>query len=144
MSCVKYLMRHKAIASIVAVAFLLHALMPFFAVYQLPDTRHTSAKEMASLFGDKVLVCTEDGFKLVRWEDVLSGKEHPKPHTQYQCPLCYVAAHGQAVPPNAAFFMHVPSPTAHEVSVPHHATMHVREWRWRRFLTRSPPASLTA
>ena len=83
----------KHIARIALFAFLLNALLPFFAVYDVP-AHQSAAKEISSLFGDKVLICSGDGFKWVKWEDLQSGKEQHTPPSHYKCPLCYVAAHG--------------------------------------------------
>lgn len=84
-------LRVKHIAYLTLLAFVLSTLLPFFAIY---DTGHRSSfKEMASLFGEKVLICTGDGFKLVRWADIEKEGNHHKP-SGYQCALCYLAAHG--------------------------------------------------
>jgi hypothetical protein len=85
-------LRCKHIARIACLAFLLNALLPFFAVYEIPH--QSSPKEMSSLFGEKVLICSGDGFKWVTWADLESGKEKHTPSSHYKCPLCYVAAHG--------------------------------------------------
>jgi len=85
----------RPIAYIAFLAFLMNVMVPFFAVYNVQDTQnnHGTAKEMASLFGEKILICTGDGFKWVKLADLESGKEKPKPHPDYKCPLCYIAAH---------------------------------------------------
>lgn len=90
--------RAKYIARIALFAFLLNAILPFFAVYNVSKhdiSNHQAwAKEISPLFGEKVLICTGDGFKWVKWEDLQGGKEkHPSP-SHYQCALCYAAAHG--------------------------------------------------
>ena len=85
-------MNGQHIARIALIAFLLNVMMPFFAVY---NVEHPSpAKEISSLFGEKVLICTGDGFKWVKWADLESGKEKHAPSSHYKCPLCYLAAHG--------------------------------------------------
>lgn len=85
--------RIKLIARVTLLAFLLNAILPFFAVYNLQDNRAFAA-EMASLFGEKVLICTGDGFKWVSWQELQNGKEKQHNSSHYQCALCYVAAHG--------------------------------------------------
>lgn len=83
------------IALVALFAFLLNALLPFFAVYNVQDghDNQSAARQMASLFGEKVLICTSDGFKWVKWADIeKEGKPH-KP-SNYQCGICYLAAHG--------------------------------------------------
>lgn len=82
-------LRH--IANVTLTAFLLNAFLPFFAVYDTPKL--PPAKEMSSLFGDKVLICTGDGFQWVTWEELQKqGSRHES--SRYKCGLCYLAAHG--------------------------------------------------
>ena len=71
-------------------AFLLNALLPFFATYELPQEG-----DVPSIFGDKILLCTAEGFTWVSRSD-LQKQEHPQPHPDYECALCYVTAQGQA------------------------------------------------
>lgn len=80
-------------AFVVLVAFLANAILPFFALYNPPAT-HEGIQRLASVFGDKILLCTGDGFKWVKLADLQSGKENPKPYHGYECPLCYAASHG--------------------------------------------------
>ena len=80
------------IALVALFAFLLNVMLPFFAVYDTTGNQ-ASAKQMASLFGEKLLICTGDGFKWVKWEDIEKEGKHHKP-SGYQCALCYLAAHG--------------------------------------------------
>ncbi len=84
--------KHRGILLVTAAALLFQLLLPFFAVYRLPGS--SGPRGLASLFGDKVIICTADGFRLASWDELAKGKNHPKPHEQYQCALCYVAAHG--------------------------------------------------
>lgn len=70
-------------------AFLVHALLPFFAVY---DAIPLNTHEIASVFGEKILICTENGFEFVSVDEL--GHQPAKPHTDYKCALCYVAAKG--------------------------------------------------
>lgn len=136
----KFQMKNKAITIIAAIAFLLHALVPFYASYQIPTENH--AKQMSSLFGDKVMLCTAEGFKLVSWEDLLGGKEHPKPHKQYQCPLCYFAAHGQGIQPdNSNAFAATQSIKQHTLIFSLNDESLSRESLWRKLRMRSPPFS---
>lgn len=139
----KFWLKNRVATIVAAVALLLHALLPFYASYQLPTGGDT--KQMSSLFGDRVLLCTAEGFKLVSWEDLLSGKENPKPHKQYQCPLCYVAAHGQGIKPDHSSFVAVPLPiTQHAVPFLLDAETFSSDAHWRKLRTRSPPLSLVA
>lgn len=86
--------RKNGLGLIIALAVMLHALMPFFATYQ-PASHNAatlSAAKMTSLFGDKILICTASGFALVSIKDLLSGKAPVKPHNGLMCALCYMGA----------------------------------------------------
>ena len=87
-------LRH--IGLLLFIAFLVNVTLPYAVGYVAPQatSEQVADQELASLLGDKILICTSEGFKWVSWEDVQSGKEQPKPHTQFQCALCYLAAHG--------------------------------------------------
>ncbi|PIR39825.1 MAG: hypothetical protein COV35_00570 [Alphaproteobacteria bacterium CG11_big_fil_rev_8_21_14_0_20_39_49] len=91
--------KFRYISLITLVAFLMNVMLPFFAVYDMQhamaaEAEKSSIDSMSSLFGDKILICTSDGFKLVSLEDLQNGKERPTPHPEYKCALCYVAANG--------------------------------------------------
>lgn len=73
---------------ILAIALLFTTLLPFFATYSIT----TPPSGLASVFGEKVLICTGQGFKLVNWKDLLAGKTPVGPHKPYSCPLCYIAS----------------------------------------------------
>lgn len=80
---------------VVLIAFVMNAVLPFFAVYNLSaGNTDTQTKHLSSVFGESILICSGDGFKWVKLADLQSGKENPKPHPDYKCPLCYVARHG--------------------------------------------------
>lgn len=74
-------------------AFIFSVLTPFFATYNTAAAANVDAKEMSSLFGDKVLICSSGGFKFVTWEELAAGEHHDEDQ-QFKCPLCYVAVHG--------------------------------------------------
>ncbi len=89
-------MKKVVVPLLTSVALLLNLMLPFFAVYhsQQASAAPVSAESMATLFDEKVLICTSEGFKWVRWADIVDGSEPLSPHPQYQCALCYIAAHG--------------------------------------------------
>lgn len=72
---------------VLAAMMALHMLLPFFATY----TDKAPPSGLASIFGEKVLMCTSEGFVWVKLEDLLTGKAPVKPHTSYFCPLCFIA-----------------------------------------------------
>lgn len=127
------------VKQLAVVAFLFQTLLPFYATYQVPQ--NPGAQEMSSIFGDKVLLCTRDGFKFVNWQEALKGQQQE--HPQYECALCYVATHGQALE----------SPT--QIVNVAQAGFVADPWRifnsaaptqqhWRAALTRAPPSSFVA
>ena len=83
--------RKKHLWRFVLLAFLLNAVLPFFAVYdaaQLLPNRSVSA-----LFGNRVLICTGDGFRWVTRDKAAEQPPH-HPASHYECALCFAAAHG--------------------------------------------------
>lgn len=76
----------KWLVATLALAIALSASLPFFAVHNPPA-------RLASVFGEKILICSGDGFKWVTPADLQSGKEKPAPHSGDKCPLCYAARH---------------------------------------------------
>ncbi len=136
--------KNRFISCLSAAALLLYTLLPFFAIYQLPANITTASSPAP--FGDKILLCTAEGFRLVSWADLVSGKEKPKPHHEYRCPLCYMAAHGQLSKPDlqtGAITAQLHSfqpvyfyPSSHR-PIP-------AEQRWQQSLTRSPPTPFIA
>ncbi|MCC7260044.1 MAG: DUF2946 family protein [Alphaproteobacteria bacterium] len=132
----------RAIPLVAAFALLLQALLPFAAVYQpVPDA---TTAERAALFGDKLLICSAEGFRWVRTQDLAEGKAHPQTSSDYKCPLCYIAANGLAVTPPVAAGVVSLSP-ATLAYVPLQAESSHDGWGfWQKLRTRSPPDSFTA
>lgn len=80
-----------------AMAF--HTLVPFFADYTHSNSKSssvagiTATMKLASVFGEKILICTASGFVFVNLKDLLAGKVPLKKHaTSLLCALCYMAA----------------------------------------------------
>jgi len=101
--------KNKWLSLTLALAVAFSALLPFFAV-------HNPSNHLSSVFGERVLICTGDGFKWVNPADLQSGKEKPKPHSGDKCPLCYAARHSLAIASSA------PAHDYHEI----HALVSVR------------------
>ncbi len=150
------LRKARGIALLAVAALLLHMLLPFYAYYPSPigqgrpDSLSQNQPPAAPLFGGKVLICTADGFKLIdlsalqdRAEQPTSGRDPAKPHQPYQCPLCYVAAHGLATPPVTMAALSLPSLFEASLVTVHadHSPL-AGEARWYRLRTRSPPAAI--
>ncbi|MGH1542936.1 MAG: hypothetical protein ACRBHB_21140 [Arenicella sp.] len=80
-------------------AFVMNALMPFYAVYGVPSGNGVGG-QTSSLFGEKILLCTSSGFKWVNLSELEvafgisdSGSESlpDSQHNDYfECPLCYL------------------------------------------------------
>jgi hypothetical protein len=69
-------------------ALLLQLTLPFFAVYSLPAP--AQAEQLSKLFGGKILICTEQGFRFVSADEL--AEQQPTPHPQLKCALCYLPA----------------------------------------------------
>ncbi len=83
------------LAFVIAIALVLNAALPLFALAKLPDMQADAAK---ILYGEKMVVCTSDGFKVVDTKDVIKGDhEKPKKH----CQSCYFNATFQPAAPDA-------------------------------------------
>ncbi|MGB1539405.1 MAG: DUF2946 family protein [Rickettsiales bacterium] len=83
------------IAGITGWLYVIALLIPFFAVYDVPNAE---AASRASLFGDSILICTEDGFKWVKTAELAEGKHQPvsSDSKHFSCGLCVLAATGIA------------------------------------------------
>ena len=134
--------RHFSVLTLVA--FLTNVMLPFVALYDVPQALasagpEASSEEMSSLFGETVFICTPDGFKWVSLEDLQNGKEQPEPHPQYQCAVCYGAAHGLklAVPVQEIAIVY---PEAVEyVALSFSDVTAISQFSGHGFLTRAPP-----
>lgn len=81
----------RPIARLTLLAFIFNALLPFFAIYNV-SSQAATVKEMSSLLGEKVLICSDAGFKWVKWDDLQKAGSKHKP-ASYPCAICYLAAH---------------------------------------------------
>lgn len=104
---------HKRLASLMLVVFLCNLLLPYFAANPLAaDNR--SSDLAADITGtdrtnDKILLCTAKGF---RWVSVaeLDSFAGSVDNDLYDCPLCYLSAHGlQALAASDSFFLSRPA-----------------------------------
>lgn len=134
------------VARMTALAFLLNVLLPFFAVYNVSRAEAAEPyppSALSAMFGEKLLICTADGFKWVNAADLQNGKETPTPHPEFKCAACYVAAHGIKTPPavGVAIPQHL---AAIHVFIPHFSPP--TAIRSTLFLhgrhSRAPPASM--
>jgi hypothetical protein len=151
----KTLLKVRGIALLAVAALLLHMLLPFYAYYPSPigqgrpNSLSQNQPPAAALFGNRVLICTADGFKLINLTEGTgeaeqsSGRDPSKPHKPYQCPLCYVAAHGLATPPVTIAALSLPSlfDTPIVTALISHDSL-AGEARWYRLRTRSPPTAI--
>jgi hypothetical protein len=76
----------------------MNVLLPFYAVYTLPAANASdsaiSTQHLNALFGDKILICTEQGFQWVDVDALEKGEAKPPLHKQLKCPVCYASAFG--------------------------------------------------
>lgn len=89
----KHAIRRKIVTSITLMAFVMSVFLPFFAVYSIPSASAALENNQSSLFGDKILICTKNGFKWVSWEDLEDEEHTPEPTKHFKCAVCYVSAH---------------------------------------------------
>lgn len=76
-------------------SFLVQLLLPFFASYGVSAAHAAEAAANPAVFGERVLICTRDGFQWVSWEALANDEEtRNNQHRNLQCPTCYVQAHG--------------------------------------------------
>lgn len=73
------------------VACLLQFTLPFHAVYAAPISQ--TQAERSALLGDKLLLCTADGFKWVSWADLQEAEHEPAEHQNFECALCFAHSH---------------------------------------------------
>jgi len=78
---------------LVLIAFLLNLALPFMAFYPASQTISTAPQsELTSLLGERMLICTANGFEWVSWAELEQHSAPDSPHPQYQCSACYVTA----------------------------------------------------
>ena len=139
----KLLPNHKYCLAITLIAFLMNAMLPFFAVYNVSSMSNKQgyAHTMASLLGDKVLLCTQNGFKWVSLTDLVSGKKIPEPHPKYECPLCYIVVRelNDVLPPHATRLIYQLTPHLLHDVFPFIQAIVWRPILLRNYLIRSPP-----
>ncbi len=132
--------RHSWLTYLLAASLLLQVLLPFFATYQLPQAQGVA--QLSKVLGEKILICSGEGFRWAKWEDLVNEKTKPQPHTKYKCPTCYVAAHNTFTA-KAMPALHVPDAA---VSTAHSPFFEISDIvpgdiRWSRLLNRAPPAA---
>lgn len=91
----KELAKIRILSFLTILAFVINAFVPFFAVYNIAAAQAAEQSDIQS-FDEKILICTADGFKWVTWEELQQEEtDHQTPDQKhYECPLCYVSAHG--------------------------------------------------
>ncbi|TNE31394.1 MAG: hypothetical protein EP349_04075 [Alphaproteobacteria bacterium] len=140
-------LKKRSLIVVAAAAILLNALLPFYATY---DSEALAAKlaaksetqELSALLGEKVLICTGDGFKWVKRADLQNGEEQPAQHPRLKCPLCYLAVFGvkQILPPVIASLDHVPA-SVNDILQPPGSDLQYASLTYRSYDSRAPPAS---
>jgi hypothetical protein len=87
----------------ITAVFLLQVLVPFFAVYGVSASQVQAALAAPEIFGEKVLICTRDGFAYVSWQQLAEEEKKPQntKHSSLQCPSCYVQTHAMTIAADA-------------------------------------------
>ncbi len=88
--------KHRWLVLVLALLMACAGVLPFAANYAPQAHAGVSQAEKftTSLFGDKILICTGDGFALVSRADLASGKSPVKQHKGFACAICYLNASG--------------------------------------------------
>lgn len=84
---------------ILVAALVLNAVMPFFAYCNIQLSKHSNqiaADNIKSIFGDDLVICTVDGFKVVKLSQTENDNPSENDDINYQCNKCLIIA-------NAAF-----------------------------------------
>lgn len=92
----KKMFKMRILSFLTILAFISSAFIPFFAVYDIQSVIAAEKSDNSSYAGKKILICTADGFKWVAF-DALQNEDNNHPSSNkkhYECPLCYVSAHG--------------------------------------------------
>ncbi|MFT7144916.1 MAG: hypothetical protein ACI9TY_000580 [Alphaproteobacteria bacterium] len=72
-------------------AFMTNVALPLFLLLTpLQFNSDDSEQQIASVFGDRILVCTTSGLRWVSLNKSQSENDPQTPHTQYKCALCYI------------------------------------------------------
>lgn len=82
------------LAFMLALTLVLNAALPLFALAKMPDMK---ADAYDLIYGNKMVVCTSDGFKIVDTKDVFDDQHKEKKH----CQSCYFNATFQPSAPDA-------------------------------------------
>ncbi len=90
-------MLRRYLSLFLVVSLLLQAWIPFAANYDWSRMDVETAKS-ASIFGEKILICTAEGFRWVKWSDLQDGKVSHEPSKHYKCHQCYIAQHSTGAP----------------------------------------------
>jgi len=79
--------QHQAsISAIIILALFFNAISPLFISFANASTLATKD----SPFGDKILICTAEGFKYVNIEDFANGDYPQENDSRPHCPLCII------------------------------------------------------
>jgi len=76
----------RSIAWSVTLALVFNLLLPFFASYGIGLAQASEQNP----FGNKVLLCTSEGYKWVSLENLPGQAPAPDSSKHYECPLCFL------------------------------------------------------
>lgn len=129
----------KFIGQLTLIAFLFGAVVPFFAVYE-SQLQNAESAELAALYGEKIFICTENGFEWVDVADVASGKHNPKRKSHVECALCVVNGGGGKIAQLPPVVLAIAPYSAQELRL-HFALApaHVTEHETTPSIPRAPP-----
>ncbi len=110
----KKIVRNKILKAAALIAIMLNALLPFYAISSLASVQAAENNEYSLTFGEKILICTDGGFKWVTKEELQDIDTTFDYGSHLKCPLCYVLAHGQSnlLPADEQAAIYVPTRAA--------------------------------
>lgn len=129
----------KFVCQLTLIAFLFGAVMPFFALYE-SQLAHAEASELAALYGDKLFICTENGFEWVDVADLAGGKHSPERKSHVQCALCVVSGGGGKIAQLPPVVLALTRHSAQELRL--HFTVapvQAKGWKSAPAMPRAPP-----
>lgn len=113
------ILNRKILIAVTLVALLFQLTIPFFAFYPAGANAFSQKQQIDSIFGDKVFICTAEGFRWISSAELMELNNTPStPHDQQiECALCFLHAKTAATKPHAALnaiALLLPSPTQRE------------------------------
>jgi hypothetical protein len=83
------------IAFLVMIALLFGSFFSAFTISHEQISNLKNLEQKISLFGEKVLICTANGYEWKTWKEIAQEKNSAKPHDGVKCKLCHANCHSK-------------------------------------------------